>query len=144
MRKPHKENSQALCEANYRSLRRLFPGIKDLGCWTCGFFVSGQELDVEIIEQTPYTTTARMALSVHGQLCVPASQFLIRMYHDARVAEVLNFQGHERLQPHYHYPNDNLYYADEKRQVNRLLWEGLMMCERFGLEVRTADSRIAI
>ena len=144
MKRPHKENSQALYEANYRSLRRLFPGIKALGCWQCVFMVGQNRLDVHVQEQTPYTTAIKLELSVDGHLFLPKSKFTIRMYHDALVAEVVNFQGHRRLRPFYEYPNTNLYYADEKRQTNRLLWESLGFCEKQGLEVQTIGDRIAI
>jgi len=144
MHRAHKENSQALFEANYRSLRKLFPGIKDLGCWQCMFMVGQNRLDVHIQEQTPYTTMLKMEISVNGQLFLPKSSFIVRMYHDALVAEVVNFQGHRHLKPFYTYPNSNLYYADEKRQTNRLLWESLGFCEKQGLEVHTIGDQIAI
>ena len=120
MPRKHKENSQALFETNYRSLRKLFPGVKDLGCWQCTFMVGKNRLDVHIQEQTPYTTMLKIEISVNGQMFLPKSSFVIRMYHDALVAEVVNFQGHRHLRPFYVYPNSNLYYADEKRQTNRL------------------------
>lgn len=49
----------------------------------------------------------------------------IRIYHDARVAEVIDYQGHYRIKAKYDYPNPNMYYPNEKRQVNQLLAEWL-------------------
>ena len=49
----------------------------------------------------------------------------VRVYHDARVAEVIDYQGHYRIKAKYDYPNPKMYYPDEKRQVNHLLAEWL-------------------
>jgi uncharacterized protein YqiB (DUF1249 family) len=52
----------------------------------------------------------------------------VRLYHDARVAEVLGFQGQGRFKPHYDYPNEQMYLPDEKRQVNLMLRDVLNYC----------------
>ena len=49
----------------------------------------------------------------------------IRIYHDARVAEVIDYQGHYKIKAKYEYPNHHMYHPDEKRQVNHLLVEWL-------------------
>ncbi len=49
----------------------------------------------------------------------------VRIYHDAQLAEVIAYQGNARLRARYSYPNEKMYYPDEKRQVNYLLHEWL-------------------
>ena len=49
----------------------------------------------------------------------------VRMYHDAKVAEVVNCSGRGGFEPEYGYPNKLMLQRDEKRQVNQLLGEWL-------------------
>jgi len=49
----------------------------------------------------------------------------VRMYHDAKVAEVMNCSGHGTFEPEYGYPNKHMLQRDEKRQLNQLLGEWL-------------------
>ena len=56
----------------------------------------------------------------------------VRLCHDARVAEVTEFDRHRRLQARYAYPNPAMLQPDEKLQVNRLLGEWLQHCLRWG------------
>jgi hypothetical protein len=52
----------------------------------------------------------------------------VRTYHDARVAEVLNFQHHSRFQAQYDYPNPRMFHTNEKQQINRFFNEWLDHC----------------
>ena len=61
----------------------------------------------------------------------------VRMYHDAKVAEVLAWEGHRRLRPRYEYPNRSMYQSDEKLQINQFLGECLSLCLNKG---RSVDS----
>jgi uncharacterized protein YqiB (DUF1249 family) len=56
------------------------------------------------------------------------------MYHDALLAEVLDWAGHKRLRPRYDYPNKSMYHCDEKLQVNQFLGEWLRSCLSNGLD----------
>ncbi len=59
----------------------------------------------------------------------------VRMYHDAKLAEVLAWEGHKRLRPRYEYPNQAMYHADEKLQINQFLGELLTRCLHEGHEL---------
>jgi len=52
----------------------------------------------------------------------------VRLYHDARMAEVCVSQQISRLQPSYHYPNAKMHHRDEKEQCNHFLGEWLRFC----------------
>ena len=57
---------------------------------------------------------------------------VIRLYHDARVAEVISSQDIQQVQPRYDYPNVQMHHPDEKEQMNLFLKEWLQLCLRLG------------
>ena len=142
---PHRNNSQALLEANYRCLLELFPELHGTEEMSCHAAIDALSISVDIQDQTPYTTLICLLLDFHRpHELLPAKNFSVRLYHDAKVAEVINFQGHGRLEPHYHYPNEKMYVCDEKRQLNRLLFETLLFCDKNGLRLPLPFTQIAI
>lgn len=52
----------------------------------------------------------------------------VRLYHDARVAEVCSTQQIYRFKGRYDYPNKKLHQRDEKHQINQFLAEWLRYC----------------
>lgn len=119
----------AECEANYARLRRLFdcagPGRR-FG------LDSGLCLRLTVTDQAPYTTT--LTIAPEGEpLPVLAPVLTVRMYHDARLAEVVEFASRRQVQPRYDYPNPDMYQPDEKAQWNRFLGEWLSHCLQHGL-----------
>ena len=56
----------------------------------------------------------------------------MRLYHDARMAEVCVSQQISRLQSSYHYPNEKMHHRDEKEQCNHFLAEWLRFCLAHG------------
>ncbi|MEN0037149.1 MAG: DUF1249 domain-containing protein [Cellvibrio sp.] len=89
---------------------------------------------LRITERSPYTTTLELSRTAIGQsstwLAMP--KLTLRMYHDAKLAEVLAWEGHKRLRPRYEYPNQSMYQSDEKYQLNRFLGEWLTVCLEHG------------
>lgn len=121
----------AECEANYLRLCKLVaqnPGDE------IRFMVArGQQQWLHLLkitERSPYTTTLELSRTVVGGgsewLTMP--KLTLRMYHDAKLAEVLAWEGHKRLRPRYDYPNQSMYQSDEKYQLNRFLGEWLSLC----------------
>ena len=92
-----------------------------------------------ITERSPYTTTmvlSRTAMETSSTwLKMPT--LTLRMYHDAKLAEVLAWEGHKRLRPRYEYPNQSMYQSDEKYQLNRFLGEWLTLCLEHGHSLDT-------
>lgn len=138
----------ARCESNYRRLYRVFPDVEIAGVRRLGLSGSpGREVLLTVVERTPYTTL----LSIREQLA-PAScasdadsnsracEFQnipgwrkppvlnVRMYHDARLAEVVSCDGLRSIAPKNIYPNKNMLQRDEKAQWNRFLEEWLIVC----------------
>jgi len=56
----------------------------------------------------------------------------IRLYHDAKMAEVISSQDISWVKPRYDYPNDKMHQQDEKQQINQFLNEWLHLCLRLG------------
>jgi len=92
-----------------------------------------------ITERSPYTTTLELSRTALGTssnwLAMP--KLTLRMYHDAKLAEVLAWEGHKRLRPRYEYPNQSMYQSDEKYQLNRFLGEWLTVCLEHGHSLDT-------
>ena len=57
---------------------------------------------------------------------------VVRVYHDAGLAEVVNCQHYRQFSARYEYPNEQMYQVDEKAQVNRFLSELLAHCLKHG------------
>lgn len=129
----------AQCEANYWLLRKLMPALderdswqfaveKARGCW---------EVCIDITERMRYTTTVQVyRQDAEGSSWLRSPRLLVRLYHDALLAEVLACEGHRRLQVRYNYPNQKMYQADEKAQFNRFLGEWLRHCLANGLSLK--------
>lgn len=125
---PHLPSILATCEHNYVCMLKLLPDCdtQDLGY---NFEVSPSlQYRIQIIDSSRYTSTLEMA-----QISANSPQFLqpkmrIRLYHDAKVAEVLETQRTSKLKPVYEYPNLNMHQRNEKYMVNVFLAEWLHFC----------------
>lgn len=62
---------------------------------------------------------------------------VVRLYHDARSAEILDLEGRGQLDGRYAYPNRNMHQPDEKAQQNRFLAEFLGISLELGVAVPT-------
>ncbi|HEY6600079.1 MAG TPA: DUF1249 domain-containing protein [Pseudomonadales bacterium] len=128
----------AECDANYLRLVKLAPGLDDGEQRLLVLVVAERRITVRIalLERCPYTSL--IEISQHPWLDglafeLPAPRLLVRMYHDARSAEVVEFQTARRFHPVYAYPNDEMRHRDEKAQINRFLAEYLSACLYHGV-----------
>jgi len=129
VKRAHKENTQALCELNYKKLVHMLPDITVFEHMTLIAEDHGLSVIVDVNERTPYTTLVTLkSCYIMCSEFSPETTMQVRMYHDAKVAEVVVIQGHQRIRPHYAYPNSDMYYPDEKKQNNRLLADLLAFC----------------
>lgn len=115
----------AQCEANYA---RLLPLIRALGEQDSLDLSLGAErprtLNIRVLERAPYTTTLRLEdQGLHETM--PGQRLTVRLYHDARVAEVTEASRFRRVRARYPYPNPDMHQRDEKAQWNRFLGEWL-------------------
>jgi len=129
-RRKHFDNSTAMHEANYAKLQRVMPQINTLqGDLKYSSQSNGHHVLIHILEKTKYTTAFSLTLTHQSMLdWVPKIFMKVRTYHDAKVAEVLNFQGHSRFEPSYDYPNPSMFQTNEKQQINHFFSEWLDHC----------------
>jgi uncharacterized protein YqiB (DUF1249 family) len=121
-----------LYESNYRRLRMLMPELFD---GADEFRVAARhnhQLTVRVLEQFPYTSTFDIVHRLGSLGRLPELRMRVRLYHDARVAEVVAYQDQRRIQPEYEFPNERMLHKDEKRQANRLLHDLLRYIELCG------------
>lgn len=122
-----------LYETNYAKLLPLLPKTDKVGD-ECVYKVFDCEYQMKITESTRYTTVIELWQRSEGELpdyLVP--RLTVRLYHDARVAEVCSAQQISRLKPRYDYPNLRMHQKDEKHQVNRFLGDWLAYCLKNGI-----------
>jgi uncharacterized protein YqiB (DUF1249 family) len=123
----------AECDANYLRLAKLAPDLDDREERVLVLMLADRRVSVRIrlLERCPYTSLIEVSqhpwvegLAFH----LPAPRLMVRMYHDARSAEVVEFQDGRRFHPVYTYPNGEMRQRDEKAQINRFLAEYLSAC----------------
>lgn len=139
-------NLQALhaeCETNYLRLLKILPDLatedsRHIALQTA----AGQERRFQffIFERARYTTSLEIAeFGMRPEWGLSAS-FSVRLYHDARMAEVLAFQREQHAGAFNHYPNSRMLLPDEKTQWNFLLGEWLTHCLTHGYNTGKAFS----
>lgn len=128
----------SLCDANYAKLMQLLPEFEEQDRRCFGLSRSRHalgEIHIHISERCKYTTTltikqfSRKDASNHY---LQPTQMEVRIYHDAKMAEVLSYQGRGGLQASYHYPNSAMLQKDEKALCNEFLADWLSYCLKFG------------
>ncbi|WP_394174992.1 DUF1249 domain-containing protein [Thalassotalea litorea] len=127
------------CEINYVLLSRLMGGINDVGEMRKFFIDDNHAFQLTITEQSRYTnvvefiqlTRKELSSQVLGKL-MSKPFMVIRLYHDARVAEVIESAQTRRIKPRYDYPNQSMMQPDEKQQTHQFLTEWLQTCLRLG------------
>lgn len=147
-----------LCEINYMLLVRLLASNNDeeiIGDKRCFFISDFLSYQTEIMEITRYTTLVNISQNLPymektadkeaqqndkqessivdadlSKLLRP--KMVIRMYHDARMAEVISNQDIQQVKPRYDYPNVHMHLPDEKQQINQFLKEWLQLSLKLG------------
>lgn len=136
---PDLKEFMALCASNYLKLNKLIGSAGKALCHESDAILLSvdKQPDVVItIEQTSrYTVTYRLRQYCDSEAPYASAvnrEFLVRMYHDAQMAEVLSGLNEGMLPPVYQYPNSEMKQPDEKLQLNRFLGEWLNFCLQFG------------
>lgn len=129
-RLPADEHPLWMFEQNYLLLRKLMPQMQP-GTHMLAHGGAGHALQAEVVQSGPYTTELMFttAFQVDGKI-LPPLQLQVRIYHDARLAEVVGYQGCRYIPPAYAVPLGGCFQRDERRQLNRLLHEILWRCLR--------------
>ncbi len=128
----------AECETNYVRLRKLMPRLDTDDSCALGLPGSGRPvMRLEVLERSPYTVL--LAIRQQGTLAdsnwLPEPCLKVRLYHDARLAEVVACAGVRTVYPRYPYPNNRMHQPDEKAQWNSFLSDWLTMAIGHGYSV---------
>jgi len=135
----------AECEANYARLLKLLPDMAQTKSRQLAItYPSGQtvRIQLELLEDFRYTSTVQIRHCASAGPWLHTPCVAVRLYHDARMAEVVDAQHLRQLKGIYNYPNAYMHQADEKVQRNLYLGEWLCYCLQHGHvveEVSLAD-----
>jgi uncharacterized protein len=118
-------------ERNYIALMDMISAMDLIVHRHIQFDLAGDQLSLNLAEETRYT----LLLNIRHRFSqldpiVPELQFDVRVYLDARLAEVIAYQGIRYLLYKYPYPNKGMHHRDEKRQTNLMLFDWLCACSR--------------
>jgi len=127
--------THALYELNYERLRRLLKGagIKEQTSTIIEFEWGSEALQLSRMERTKYTETWRLAQATPVLPWCPQLDMELRVYHDARMADVLRFQSARRLQAITTNGHVSGWRVNEKQLVNHFLGDCLHHCLHYGL-----------
>ena len=128
----------AECEANYARIMQLLPEIDYVDQREFGVALPDGEsilFCIDITERCKYTTMLDIYQQPGTETANPWSPtpcFSLRVYHDAKMAEVTSFDNQQALRASYDYPNAKMFQRDEKTQLNKFLGEWLRHCLNYG------------
>ncbi|WP_440054044.1 DUF1249 domain-containing protein [Pseudoalteromonas sp. T1lg65] len=115
-----------LCERNYLRAIKLLPNEQVGECRTIDLASARYELRIDDVKK--YTTDIRIKQQHAITPYLPHFELAVRLYHDAKVAEVIQHDYHSKIKPSYGYPNPDMHQKDEKYQINAFLADWLMIC----------------
>ena len=131
-------------EENYKRLLWFLP---DIGCLTEGLEVTtdDQLTRFRIEEKHRFTTVVEIEYRTDLNLAgLGEMQFLAKLSHDAKVAEVLRFQGQGQFREHYPQSNPKMFQVNEKELSNFFLYECLKYWMESELEIIAQDMKTAV
>ena len=158
--RPHLPTLMALCDINYMLLLRLLANKEEVGEQRRFFISDFLSYRLVINEVTRYTSLITInqeaVFSVTNKsnksnkndkgddktqdrqnsqaLTLLQPKMVVRLYHDARMAEIISNQDVKQVKPRYDYPNEKMHLPDEKQQINFFLKEWLQLCLQHGQE----------
>ncbi|MDH5446130.1 MAG: DUF1249 domain-containing protein [Gammaproteobacteria bacterium] len=119
-------------ERNYALLTGLFSKmLEQTASEEATFFIPGRgETKVRVVERCRYTITLVLT-EAYSAKSVPEIKMQVRLYNDARVTEVISYQGFTGLLPkHKDLGKGNPQNHQEKRQANLLLHDWLVSLQK--------------
>jgi len=132
---PDLTRQMALCEANYARMLKLLPDLDTRDtrefqvCWRQHQVV----VRLQVEERFAYTTTVLVQQRHEGvSPWLEPPTLVVRLYHDAAMAEVICLKSRRQLAGVYGYPNRDMHHPDEKAQLNDYLGEWLNQCLSHG------------
>ena len=137
----------SICEMNYLLTQKIVEAVGGVNrkgdTARFGLLLNSQEMgivDISLIEKSRYTSTYIFHQIHPTSDWLPGTEFKIQFYHDAHMVEVIQYQGCNKLDAKYQYPNKCMHQRDEKYQSNRLFYEWLSFCLNSGCLIESPYS----
>lgn len=121
----------SMCEQNYFRIMQLMPANEAVD-ESREILVGHFHFKIEVVESTKYTSLIRFSQLGENIIGFIRPDLHVRVYHDARMAEVICQDYHSRIRPSYDYPNPQMRQKDEKYQINAFLLDWLDYCISHG------------
>ncbi|QUI62581.1 DUF1249 domain-containing protein [Pseudoalteromonas sp. A22] len=115
-----------LCERNYLRALKLLP--EEVVGESRVIDLASARYCLSVAGVSKYTTDIHIEQMATVSAHLPHFSLSVRLYHDAKVAEVIHRDYHRRIKPSYGYPNPDMHQKDEKYQINAFLSDWLMVC----------------
>ena len=113
-------------EQNYVLMAGLFPALVCGSKESVSIRTRVHDLQLKVVETGRYTLTVKICHRfIRGTEWLPDFNMTVRVYNDARLVEVQDYQDSGKLLAEYPRINRRMFHRDEKKQANRLLWEWL-------------------
>ncbi|WP_194757227.1 DUF1249 domain-containing protein [Aliidiomarina indica] len=127
---PNLKDLHSLAERNYSALARLLPRGDSERTIHVGDLL---QFELRCTSESRYTTDLQVTQVAPDVADYLQARFLVRLYHDARMAEIIDCQGQDRLTA---LQGKKLHAVahqkDEKLQLSQHLSEWLKLCFRQG------------
>ena len=117
-----------VCDVNYSRLLKLLPDCDTEDLEYQFMVTTSLCYTIKIIECSRFTSTLEMSQQTQLNYEFLRPIVKVRLYHDAKMAEVISAQNIGSLEPSYRYPNTKMYQKNEKEMVNLFLAEWLQFC----------------
>ncbi|EGN76199.1 hypothetical protein A28LD_0279 [Idiomarina sp. A28L] len=135
---PNLQEIHSLAERNYAAFARLLgerSTAENMQPELAKHIHVGEQLAFTVVRKAEarYTTDLVITQVAPDVADYLQARFLVRLYHDAKMAEIIDYQGQERLTAlHPANLEQARHQKDEKFQLNRHLAEWLRLCFRQG------------
>ena len=131
-----------LYENNFIRFKKLVPGFAEIDGTSVSRVPGCLDVHIQVIEHSKYTTTLRMTyLFDEGKNIVAEPDIKLRIYHDARLVEVVAGHLKHGRQKLDHLPVTAL---KLKWHLNRFLYKWLGYCLYLGHEFKKEPARIEV
>ncbi len=128
-------------ERNYNALLAMLDETRLMELGRVQFELASYPVELELLEETRYTVLLKISQRFSTANSMLADVvFTVRIYQDARLAEVISYQGQHSIQYKYPYPNEGMFVPDEKKQCNLLLYDWLNACSRLNYKETLIES----
>lgn len=119
-------------EQNYMRLMRLMGALAGADQVRLQVGQQGEySVTLCVLERCRYTTEISLQQDrLHSLIAGPC--WVVRLYHDARLAEVIEVSPFSRVPVRHEYPNRAMHQRNEKQQWNRFLGEWLRHVQEHG------------